>query len=277
MSDSAPAGTSPLPPEHHAPHHRVHVLDLKGAPGATVDLPLAFSSPFRPDLIRRAVVSAQAQRRQPHGTSPTAGMRHSVEWSGKGKGVARTPRLMGSMRGAQSPNTVSGRPAHPPRVATIWTKKLNVKERRLAFAAALAATREPKLARARGHLVPEELHLPVVFVTPLEEITTSAEARTLLNRVKIWEDVTRAADGTHENAGKGKRRGRRVHEPRSLLLVVSAAGKARGFRNLPGVDVVAVPRLGTEDLAPGGDPGRLTVFSQVALETLQARLEGAGA
>jgi large subunit ribosomal protein L4e len=275
MSAPPAAGDPPTVTEHHLGHHRVHVLNLKGAPGVSVTLPLAFSSPVRTDLIRRAVVSAQSRRIQPHGTSPTAGMRHSVEWSGKGKGVARTPRLMGSMRGAQSPNTVSGRAAHPPRVATLWAKKVNVKERRLAFAAALAATREAKLARARGHDIPEELHLPVVFETPVEEITTAAEARELLRRVKIWADVTRAADGTHENAGRGKRRGRRLHEPRSLLLVISAAGKARGFRNLPGVDVVPVMRLGTEDLAPGGDPGRLTLFSQAALDSLTTRLEAA--
>jgi large subunit ribosomal protein L4e len=60
--------------------------------------------------------------------------------------------------------------------------------------------------------------------------------------------------------------------PASLLVVTSEPGKGRGFRNLPGVDVVDVHRLGTEDLAPGGTPGRLTVFSHAALEALQRRL-----
>lgn len=274
--DTAPEHPA-TPAEHGPTHHRVHLLSAKGTPGESVSLPLAFSTAVRPDLIRRAVVSAQAARRQPHSTSPTAGVRHSVEWSGKGKGVARTPRLMDSMRGAQAPNTVGGRPAHPPRTETIWRKKVNTKERRLAFASALAATRERTLVEARGHDLPENLHLPVVVDDPVEAITTALDARKFLGGVKLWADVERAGDGVHVRAGRGKRRGRFRREPKSLLLVVSAPGKGRGFRNLPGVDVVPVQRLGTEDLAPGGDPGRLTLFSHAALGAIATRIEGATA
>ena len=275
MSPEAAAGRPPA--EHAAGHHRAHVVSLKGVEGAVLPLPVAFSSPVREDLIRRAVVSAQANRRQPHGTSPTAGMRHSVEWSGKGKGVARTPRLMDSNRGAQAPNTVGGRQSHPPRVETIWAKKINLKERRLAFSSALAATREVSLARARGHTVPDKIHLPVIVEDPLEGIESAAEARTFLDGINLWTDVERARDGVHVRAGRGKRRGRFRREPKSLLVVISAPGKARGFQNLSGVDVVAVGRLGTEDLAPGGTPGRLTLFSHAALEMLRARLKEATA
>jgi large subunit ribosomal protein L4e len=272
MSSSVPPDEAPAAAEHATPHHRVHLLGVDGKQRSTVTLPLAFSSPVRPDLIHRAVVAAQSHRRQPYGTSPTAGDRHSVRWSGKGKGVARTPRLMDSMRGAQSPNTVGGRPAHPPMVERIWTKKINRKERQLAFASALAATREVKLATARGHDVPHDAHLPFVLEDPIEEIRTSAGARQLLVRLKLWADVERARDGTHMRAGRGKRRGRVRRTPRSLLVVTSAPGKALGFRNLSGVEVVPVLRLGTEDLAPGGSAGRLTLFSHAAVESLRGRL-----
>ncbi|MGI0132079.1 MAG: 50S ribosomal protein L4 [Thermoplasmata archaeon] len=274
MSASASPGDAPAVIEGHRPHHRVHLLNLQGKAGETVTLPIAFSTDLREDLIRRAVVAAQSHRRQPHGTKLTAGRRHSVEWSGKGRGVARTPRLMGGMRGAQAPNTVGGGAAHPPRVETIWTKKINIKERRLAFESALAATREAHLAKARGHDVPEGLHLPVVLEAPLEDVATAAEARAVLGRLKLWSDIERAREGVHVRAGRGKRRGRMRRKPRSLLVVTSAPGKARGFRNLPGVDVVPVARLGTEDLAPGGTAGRLTVYSMAALDALRSRLEG---
>jgi len=267
-----PTESPPTPKEHATPHHRVPVVGMNGKSSATVNLPLAFSSPIRPDLIQRAVLAARSHRIQPHGTHLTAGARHSVEWSGKGRGVARTPRLMDSMRGAQSPNTVGGRPAHPPKVERIWSKKINRKERRAAFASALAATRETRLATARGHDVPTGLHLPLVLEDPVEEIATSAAARELLRRLKLWADIARSQDGTHLRAGRGRRRGRVRRTPRSLLVVTSAPGKARGFRNLSGVDVVPVVRLGTEDLAPGGDPGRLTLFSQAAVESLRSRL-----
>lgn len=273
---SAPKSTvgSSEPTEHSTPHHRIHVVSLTGTQGPSVTLPLAFSVPVRPDLIRRAVVAAQSHRIQPHGTAPTAGLRHSVEWSGKGKGVARTPRLMDSMRGAQAPNTVGGRPAHPPRIDTIWGKKINIKERRGAFAAALAATRDLRIVRARGHRVGDETHLPVIVEDPIEAVNSSKTASEFLDRLGFLDDINRAREGTHVRAGRGKRRGRLRREPSSLLVVTSAPGKALGFRNLAGVDVVPIGRLGTEDLAPGGDPGRLTIFSHSALTALKVRLEG---
>jgi large subunit ribosomal protein L4e len=273
MTSSALPAKDPARTEHPTPHHRVHLLTLDGKEHATVSLPLAFSQPVRPDLIRRAVVAAQSHRRQPYGTSPTAGRRHSVEWSGKGKGVARTPRLMSSMRGAQAPNTVGGGAAHPPKVERIWGKKINNKERRLAFTSALAATRESKLAEARGHAIPHGLHLPLVLEDPVEEIGTTGAARELLARLKLWDDVERAQSGTHlSNSGRARRRGRVRRTPRSLLVVTSAPGKARGFLNLAGVEVVPVQRLSTEDLAPGGDAGRVTLFSHKAVESLRTRL-----
>ena len=276
MSGPWRPGRDAAPGEPVAVHHRIHLLTLKGAAGSPLALPAAFSAPVRPDLIRRAVLAAQSARRQPHGTSPTAGMRHSVEWSGKGRGVARTPRLMDSNRGAQAPNTVGGRAAHPPKVATIWWKKINHRERRAAFRAALAATREPRLVRARGHRLPESIHLPIVVEEGVESIGTAVEARNLLDALALWPDVERAREGVHVRAGRGKRRGRFRREPKSLLVVTSAPGRARGFQNLSGVDVVPIQRLGTEDLAPGGDAGRLTLFSRTALEQLRARLGEGG-
>jgi large subunit ribosomal protein L4e len=274
MSDPSPAPKDPSTPAGEAAHHhRVHVLSLAGKPGESLTLPSAFSTPVRSDLIRRAVVTARSRQRQPHGTGRGSGRRHSVEWSGKGQGVARTPRLMGSMRGAQSPNTVGGAAAHPPRVATLWAKAMNHKERRLAFAAALAATRDAPLARARGHRFPESLHLPVVLEDPLEEVATAHEATAILAKLELAQDVERARDGVHVRAGRGKRRGRFRRHPRSLLLVVTTPGKARGFRNLSGIDIVPIGRLCTEDLAPGGEPGRLTLFTPASIHALSLRLE----
>jgi large subunit ribosomal protein L4e len=273
------SAAAPDSPKHgsEAATTQVPLVGVNGKSSATVTLPSAFSTPYRPDLIQRAVVAARSHRIQPHGTSLTAGARHSVEWSGKGRGVARTPRLMDSLRGAQAPNTVGGRPAHPPKVERIWTKKINDRERRAAFASALGATREARLATARGHRVPSGVALPLVLEDPVEEIATSSDAQQLLRRLKLWADVARAQDGTHQRAGRGRRRGRVRRTPRSVLVVTSAPGKARGFRNLSGVDVVPVPRLATEDLAPGGAAGRLTLFSRAAVESLRARLGEVGA
>ena len=97
---TAESKEGPSPAEPHIVHHRVPVLSEKGKPGETVALPAAFSTPIRPDLIHRAVVAAQARRRQPHGTSPTAGLRHSVEWSER---AAASPERRASWTACAAP------------------------------------------------------------------------------------------------------------------------------------------------------------------------------
>ena len=64
---------------------------IEASDGKNVNLPSAFGSEFRPDLIRRAVHASRANRRQAYGhrehggkRAPQPGMKHSVEWWGKG-------------------------------------------------------------------------------------------------------------------------------------------------------------------------------------------------
>ncbi len=249
---------------------QVHLYDVKGKIAGTVELPVVFTADVRPDLIRRAVTAFRANRRQPYGAAPRAGMRHSVRWAGKGQGRSRVPRIRGTMIGAQAPGTVGGRAAHPPVVARIWAKKVNEKERRKARAAALAAVHDAHLVAARGHRFSTKTTVPVVVQDAVEEIETVSEAVEFLEAVGVYDDVVRAKDGTHVRAGRGKMRGRRYRRPRGPLLVVRDAAKARqGFGNLPGVEIVTPAGLNAEILAPGGDPGRLTIFSAGALEALR--------
>ncbi len=249
---------------------QVHLYNTDGKVVGTIDLPPVFGSEVRTDLIRRAVTAFAANRRQPYGAAPRAGMRHSVRWPGKGQGVARTPRIRGSMTGAQVPNTVGGREAHPPVVAHIWAKKVNEKERRKARNAALAAIHDATFVTARGHRLSPKVTVPVVVKDELEEIERIADAIEFLESVGLYGDVERAKDGTHVRSGRGKLRGRRYRVPRGPLLVVQDAAKVRhGFGNLPGVEVVTPAALNAEVLAPGGDPGRLTIFSASALEVLR--------
>jgi len=254
---------------------QVHVYSLDGEVLKSVELPPVFRSEVRTDLIRRAVTSSQANRRQPYGSSLTAGTRHSVRWSGKGHGVSRVPRIRGTMIGAQAPGTVGGRRAHPPRIQAIWAKKINDHERRLARNAALAAVRDPSLVSSRGHRFDEDLSLPVIVEDGIEALDldnrATREGLRILNRLGVIADVDRAKDGRHVRAGRGKMRGRRYRQPRSLLIVVKEADKVRRlFGNLLGVEVVSPAALNAELLAPGGDPGRLTVFSEGALEVLRS-------
>ena len=56
-----------------------NVYGLDGKVAGEVDLPETFLTEYRPDLIRRAVVSMEANARQPYAPKATAGMRHAVE------------------------------------------------------------------------------------------------------------------------------------------------------------------------------------------------------
>ena len=260
----AAAATASLGP------YQVSLYSLDGDPKGPIDLPAVFRTAVRPDLIRRAVTAARANRRQPYGPSPTAGMRHSVRWAGKGRGASRVPRIRGSMTGAQAPGTVGGRRAHPPRPRTIWAKKINDRERSDARLSAIAATHDATLVAARGHRFREGVSVHVVVEDAIEGLKRTSEGIAALRSVVVFEDVERADRGTGIRAGRGKMRGRRYRVPRSVLIVLADAAQARRvFGNLPGVDVAEPRSLNAELLAPGGDPGRLVVFSEGALGRLQ--------
>jgi len=261
---------------------KVPIYSVKGKQSkSSATLPDAFSEPIRLDLIRRAVRAARANRRQAYGASKGAGFRHSVSWPGKGRGMARTPRKNGGGgRGAQAPNTVGGRRAHPPKVEKQWDLKINAKERRKAFRSALAATTQESYVNARGHVIPEKATLPYIVDNKIESLSKDHEgesitkrAISLLSGLGIDEDVERSISGRGIRAGKGKRRGRRYRTPKSILVVLSENnGSEKAFTNLSGVDVTTAKNLNTELLAPGGDPGRLVVFSKAAVSALEERL-----
>lgn len=244
------------------------VHDKTGKAGAKVDLPSVFATPLRPDLIRKAVNVGQANRRQRYGAMPVAGERPSVEWPGKGKGMARTPRKKQASDAAFVPNAFKGRRAHPPESRHFWTEKINSKERRLAIASAIAATGSAEAVKARGHKLDGKLQLPVVVSDDLFATAKTSELSEVLAKMGLGADLERAKLGIHVRAGMGKLRGRRYRTPRSLLIV-TADGKSPGARNLAGVDVVAARDLCAEDLAPGGDAGRLTVYTQGAIAHLK--------
>ncbi|MBN1539816.1 MAG: 50S ribosomal protein L4 [Candidatus Thermoplasmatota archaeon] len=247
----------------------VNVYGTDGKVKGKMELPGVFSTPFRPDLIRRAVVSAQANRRQRYGPSKVAGMRHSVSTWGKGRGVARVQRLTQGRTAAESPNNVGGRRAHPPRPEHSFRKKINDKERRFAVASALAATSSIEMVRSRGHKFREGLTLPVIVDDPMENMEKTKDVLSMLDSLGLSLDITRAYDGKHIRAGKGKMRGRRYRQPRSILFVATEGSPIlTGARNLPGVNTIGPSGINAELLAPGGDPGRLLVFSKRAFEKI---------
>lgn len=250
---------------------KINVYDLEGKVVGEHDLPQVFKTDFRPDVIRRAVTAIEANKRQAYAPSPTAGMRHSVETWGKGRGAARVQRLKEGSQAAQSPNNVGGRRAHPPKVEKDLGKKINKREMLLGKLSALSATSKLDLVRSRGHRFGEDLTVPIVVKDDFESIKTTKQAIETLSSIGVYDDVERALNGKQVRAGRGKMRGRKYRTPRSLLVVVSKeCPGARSVQNLPGVDVATPSGVNASMLAPGGDPGRLVLISESAFQVIGA-------
>jgi large subunit ribosomal protein L4e len=252
---------------------KAKVYSLQGKALQSIDLPPVFQAPLRSDLIRRAVLASQSARYQPQGVDWMAGKRTSAFSWGPGRGVSRVPRVKGSRhpasgRGGFVPQAVGGRRAFPPVVEKRIQRKINRKERRKAIASALAASASQKEVERRGHRIEGVPQIPLIVEDSLEELKVCRESREVLQKLGAWEDIERAGD-RKIRAGKGKRRGRKYKNRKSLLIVVSEdRGIGRGTRNFPGVDVVTAENLSAEDLAPGTQAGRFTLFTKAAVEVL---------
>ncbi|MCW4006698.1 MAG: 50S ribosomal protein L4 [Candidatus Bathyarchaeota archaeon] len=251
------------------------IFDLEGNPSGKLNLPSVFETPLRPDVIKRAVLSIQSHRIQPQGRDPLAGKRTTAESRGTGMGIARIPRVKGGGgRAAFAPGTVGGRQAHPPRAQTIITKELPKKEKRLALLSAIAATSQKETVQARGHKIDDVPEFPLVVADSFEELTKTKEVEETLSNLGVILDVQRVRDSRKIRAGKGKHRGRKMKQAVGPLIVVSQnKGLMGAAGNLPGVDVVAVDNLNAELLAPGTHPGRLTLWTNSAVEQLSTLYE----
>ena len=149
---------------------KLQIKSIKNEKKGNLGLPSQFSEEIRPDLIKRAVITIQANKRQTYGASRRAGMDASADLSRRrhkykgsyGHGISRVPRKIMSSRGtrfnwvgAVAPGTVSGRRAHPPKAEKEFGRKINKKEKRKAIRSAMAASMDNGLVGAK-HKIPED-------------------------------------------------------------------------------------------------------------------------
>ncbi len=265
---------------------KANVYDVTGKVKEQIELPSFFETPVRPDLIKRAVLAFQANRRQPYGPDPLAGKRTSAHYHGSrhvpgyarmmNREMSRIPRihsetyppLMFTARFA--PHAVKGRRAHPPKVEKIWEQKINKKEKILATLSAISATTIIDLVKARGHKYEGEL--PIVVEDEVEKIEKTKDVKNLLITLGMEKELERAEE-RKIRAGKGKMRGRKYKKKKSVLFVVSDkhANLVKAASNIPGVEVIDAMNLNVEHLAPGTHPGRLVIWTKSAIEKLKER------
>jgi large subunit ribosomal protein L4e len=253
------------------------IFDLQGKSTGKTTLPKIFSTPLRPDVIKRAVLAIQSSRLQPQGRDPMAGKRTTAESRGTGSATARVPRIKGgSGRAAFAPSTVKGRQPHPPRAETKIVKKITKKEAKLALFSAIAATAQKDIVASRGHRIDNVLEIPLIIDSAIEGLTKAKEVEETLTRLGVIQDIARVRDSRKIRAGKGKHRGRKMKQAVGpLIVVVDNKSLSHAASNVPGVQVTTVANLNTEMLAPGTHPGRLTLWTNGAIERLD-KLYGEG-
>jgi large subunit ribosomal protein L4e len=260
---------------------KLKILDPTNAEKGTKDLPKVFGEEVRPDLIKRAVETLQANARQRYGADSHAGKKCSANLSRRrrkyrgsyGHGISRVPRKILSRSGTRfnwvgafAPGTVGGRRAHPPKASKILAKRLNVKERRKAIRSAMAATMVVDVVKERGHVPPEAY--PFIINNDFESMAKAKQVTDALSKLGFAAEMKRAAVRTYR-AGKSRLRGRKYRKRKGPLFVVAKdCPLIRAAASVPGVDAVSVDALNAELLAPGAVSGRLTLFTESAVERL---------
>ncbi len=260
---------------------KTEVVGLDGKAAGKVDVPQVFGTQLRPDLVKRVFWLVGSHGLQPKGRDPMAGERTSAETHSPptGTGRSRIPRVKGERypRGGQAggvASIVKGRLAHPPRSEKVIYLEVNRRERQLARDSAIAYTGILDAVKARGHKV-KKLTLPLVVTDDLETIEKTSVLRSFLGKLELDADLQRVEAGIKRKTGKSRLRGRVYRTGVGPLIVVTndrGVGKAAG--GIPGLGVARVESLSVLDLAPGGVPGRLTIWTESALGTLSAREVG---
>ena len=102
----------------------------------------------------------------------------------------------------------------------------------------------------------------------LEKINKTKEVIKLLENLKLKEAIEKSKN-KKVRQGKGKIRGRKYKKKRSVLFIVSRpCDLTKAAKNVAGVDISSVKNLNVELLAPGGNPGRMTIWSKAAIDEL---------
>ncbi|MHB8566009.1 MAG: 50S ribosomal protein L4 [Nitrososphaerales archaeon] len=258
---------------------QIKILDLEGKEIETVEIPLIFRVPVRQDVINRVYVAIDSHRHNAQGRDPLAGERTSAETSNPptGRGISRIPRVKGErysksgMAGAVA-STVHGRLPHPPRSEKVIRKEINAKEKRLALASAIAATANTDLVSKRGHRFTTKL--PIIVSSDIEKITKVRDLKKFLEAIGVGEELKRVERRTKKNDSSLSKLRRTGVGP--LFVVSDSKNLHMTAKSMGGISVAKSSDLSVLDLAPGSIPGRLTIWSKDALNSITKYVQEIG-
>src|SRR3989344_3119878 len=209
---------------------KVQLYDSSGNKKSEISLPAQFDTPVREDIVGKYFEAEKFVSMHSYSTYEEAGKRHSAsgrishrrhKWrSAYGKGVSRVPRKTMWRRGtqfyhigAEVSSARGGRVSHPPK-GIHTERKINKKEKTLAFNIALAATFSQKLISQRYSSLAEKS----VSSAVIEELPN--KTKNILSAVKnIFGDLSVLVKNKKIRAGAVKSRGRKYKSNAGVLIV----------------------------------------------------------
>jgi len=260
---------------------KTKLIDKSGKEKGYIDLPKNFSVRIRGDILAKVFETQKGIYAQPFGSMEGAGAQYSASgilkhrrhaWKTTyGKGISRIPRKIMSRHGASFnwvsatvSNTRGGRRPHAPRSEKNPFKKTNKKELLIALNSAIAGTVDSKFLE-------KKYGKKVVSGFVFDEKILSVKTKEFIAIVKgLFGDAFETVlKHKKVRAGIGKMRGRKYKSNAGLLFVISSDEKM----NRKGIDVVKVDELLVGDLAPNGEPGRLTCYTEKAIKEIGERFK----
>ncbi|MEM3876207.1 MAG: 50S ribosomal protein L4 [Candidatus Micrarchaeaceae archaeon] len=253
----------------------VNIYSVDGKEVGKIELPKVFEKTVREELIRRAVVAEQSMRLQPQGHYLLAGMqttaryygRYDASWrTGRHMGIAIRPRekLGGGRQGQvkRIPSAVKGKRAHPHKIEKRLSESMNNREYQAALASSISASAKHML---------KGITTPIVVDNAIESLKSTKE---ILKMFKGMQMQSLLEEGRKKYVKKGLRRGsRRVHYKNTAALIVNSdKGVVKAARNIPGISVCTVDKLTVNMLAPGGNPGRISIWSADAAKNVESKI-----
>jgi large subunit ribosomal protein L4e len=258
----------------------IDVYDVNGISKETIELPKVFKEQVREDLIRRAVLAEETLKLQPQGHYLLAGMNTTARYygamneyrSGRHMGMAIRPRqkLGGGRQGAvrRIPSAIKGKRAHPHKIEKNIVEYINTKEYQKAIKSAIAATIDSKYLKGKNI---DGVKIPIIVSDDIQSFKKTKQVLQLLEKLKLIRDLEKSKK---PQLRKGLRRlsNRRHFRKSALIIVNDDKGIIKAARNIPGVDVCTLDSLKAKLLAPGGMPGRITIWSKSAINNVEQKI-----
>lgn len=259
---------------HCRPVISVYKFDEPASKESTLKMPAVMCAPLRLDIVRNIHALQVRNQRQPQARKYSAGEETSAKSWGTGRAVARIPRVPGggTHRAGQATggNMCRGGRTHSGfRITRKFYRKINVRMRRQAICAGIAASALPPLVMSRGHRIDDVTELPLVVNDGLECVKRAKTLVEILKGLGLGPELQKVIETQKRRSTTGKWRGRRKMRRCGPLIVYNENNGIRwACQSIPGVKALHYKRLNVLDLCPGGRFGRMIVWTEGAIKGL---------